>query len=236
MRHCDEPSSSYSTVLYVIIRRELTDSASRDAGSTVCPSLRREGVGAHAEDLRVLVNEMQTGVSKFATVLCYHMCLCRASVRRRGMHAIRLRKGKVFRVLCTLAQLACYETYWQAFRSPVRYIRPTYATLCILTLYVRQPCTLRRALCLSFFNELDCFHSFNCDTSTNIMWKFHPLPSGGSQTSSFESLFDCRRHDDYCSALYNTVPTIVVHSNSHVTTKYADSNILPSYVEFPNQG
>ena len=107
------------------------------------------------------------------------MCLRRASVRRRGMHAIRLRKGKVFRVLCTLAQLACYETYWQAFRSPVRYIRPTYATLCILTLYVRQPCTLRRALCLSFFNELDCFHSFNCDTSTNIMWKFHPSPRVG---------------------------------------------------------
>ena len=73
MRHCDEPSSSYSTVLFVIIRREFTDSARRYAGSTVCPPLRREGVGAHAEDLRVLVNEMQTGVSKFevnfATVL-----------------------------------------------------------------------------------------------------------------------------------------------------------------------
>ena len=29
--------------------------------STVCPPLRREGVGAHADDLRVLVYEMQTG-------------------------------------------------------------------------------------------------------------------------------------------------------------------------------
>ena len=119
-----------------------------------------------------------------------------------------------------------------SIQSPIRYIRPTYTTLCILYGNLAH---YDVHYCLSFFNELDCFHSFNCDTSTNIMWKYHPLPSGGSQTLSFESLFDRRRHDDYSCALYNTVTAIVVHSNSHVTTKYADSNILPSYVEFPNQ-
>ena len=70
MKHCDEPSNSYSIVLFVIIRREFTDSASRYAGGTVCPPLRREGVGAHAEDLRVLVNEMQTGLQPCYVIIC----------------------------------------------------------------------------------------------------------------------------------------------------------------------